>query len=201
MTAQTLRKADADATPASQYKPDWLRKPSSEDMAWAYPQRAQREEIGGKAVLHCLVAPDGGLTHCQVASEAPADYGFGAAALALAPQFQMTRPPSDAKNPSEVTIPISFLTPSSGPAPESDAAAANPETQAPETPAPQTPSPLAVVISHGRDWVADHARAQPGPLTAMAAVLILVVLAGVALRRWSRRADGKDLTGPNSERR
>ena len=189
MTAQTLRKADADAAPAPRYKPDWLRKPSGEDMAWAYPQRAQREEIGGKAVLQCLVAPDGGLTHCQVASEAPADYGFGAAALALAPQFQMTRPPSDAKNPSEVTIPIVFLVP-----PPSSSAA---DLDA----APATPSPLGVAVSRGWNWVADHAKAQSGPLTAIAGVLILVVLLGVALRFWSRRAEGKDLSGPNSERR
>jgi TonB family protein len=192
MAAQTLQKADADVEPAPRYKPDWLRKPSSEDMAWAYPQRAQREEVGGKAVLHCLVAPDGGLANCQVASEAPADYGFGAAALALAPQFQMTRPPSDAKNPSEVTIPISFLTPGSrSSAPDADAA----------PPRPATPSPLGVVVSRGWDWVADHAKAQSGLLMGIGGGVILVVLVGVALRRWSRRADGRDLSGPNSERR
>jgi TonB family protein len=191
MAAETLRKADAAVAPAPRYKPDWLRKPSGEDMAWAYPKRAQREEVGGKAVLHCVVAPDGGLTHCEVTSEAPADYGFGAAALALAPQFQMTRPPSDAENPSEVTIPISFLTPSSSPAPDLDAA----------PPRPETPSPLAVAVSRGWDWVAEHAKAQSGSLVTVAGALILVVLAGAALRRWSRRADGKDLSGPNSERR
>jgi TonB family protein len=195
MAAQTLQKADATAAPAQRYKPDWLRKPSGEDMAWAYPQRAQREEIGGKAVLQCVVAPDGGLTHCQVTSEAPADYGFGAAALALAPQFQMTRPPSDAKNPSEVTIPINFLTPSSSPAPDLDAA----PPPRPATPSP--PSPLAVAVSRGWDWAADHAKAQSGPLVTVAGAVILVVLMGVVFRRWSRRADGKDLSGPNSERR
>jgi TonB family protein len=192
MAAQTLQKADADVEPAPRYKPDWLRKPSGEDMAWAYPQRAQREEVGGKAVLHCLVAPDGGLMRCEVASEAPADYGFGAAALALAPQFQMTRPPSDAKNPSEVTIPISFLTPgsrSSAPVPDAT------------PPRPETPSPLGVVVSRGWDWVADHAKAQSGLLMGIGGGVILVVLVGVALRRWSRRADGRDLSGPNSERR
>ena len=195
MAAQTLQKADAPVAPAPPYRPDWLRKPSGEEMAWAYPKRAQREEIGGKAILHCLVAPDGGLTRCQVASEAPADYGFGAAALALAPQFQMTRPPSDIKAPSEITIPITFLTPPSTsgaqPTPGSDAAPSR----------PATPSPLAVALSRGGHWVADHAKAQSGPLLGIAGGVILVVLAGVALRRWSRRADGKDLSGPNSERR
>ncbi|MFZ0268069.1 TonB family protein [Caulobacter sp.] len=179
MAAQTSQTADTSPAPAPRYRPDWLRKPSGEDMAWAYPKRAEREEVGGKAVLHCLVAPDGGLTHCQVASEAPADYGFGAAALALAPQFQMTRPPSDIKAPSEITIPITFLTP----------------------PRPSTPSPVAVALSRGGHWLADHTKARSGPLLGIAGGVILVVLAGVALRRWSRRADGKDLSGPNSERR
>lgn len=191
MAAQTLQKADASAAPAPPYRPDWLRKPSGEDMAWAYPRRAQREEVGGKAVLHCLVAPDGGLTHCQVASEAPADYGFGAAALALAPQFQMTRPPSDANNPSEVTIPIVFLTPP----PES---AASPDAA---PPGPVTPSPLEVALSRGWDRVADHARAHGDAYLAVAGLAVLVVVVVVALRHWSRRADGKDLSGPNSERR
>jgi TonB family protein len=187
MTAQTLPKADAPVAPAQHYRPDWLRKPSGDDMAWAYPERAQREEIGGRAVLQCLVAPDGGLTHCQVTSEAPADYGFGAAALALAPQFQMTRPPSDAKAPSEITIPIIF----SMPTPSSDAR---------PTPRAETPSPLAVALSRGGHWVAEHAKAESGPLLAIGGGVILFVLS-VALRRWSRRADGKDLSGPNSERR
>ena len=191
MAAQTLQKADADAAPAPHYRPDWLRKPSGEDMAWAYPKRAEREEIGGKAVLHCLVAPDGGLTHCQVASETPADYGFGAAALALAPQFQMTRPPSDAKNPSEVTIPIVFLTPPPESTPGPDAA----------PPRPATPSPLAVVLSRGWDRVADHAKAHADAYLTVAGLAILAVVVVAALRRWSRGADGKDLSGPNSERR
>jgi TonB family protein len=191
MAAQTLQKADAPVAPAPRYKPDWLRKPSGEDMAWAYPKRAQREEVGGKAVLHCVVAPDGGLTHCQVASEAPADYGFGAAALALAPQFQMTRPPSDARNPSEVTIPIVFLTPPPESSPSPDAA----------PPRPVTPSPLAVVVSRGWDRAANHAKAHADAYLAVAGLAVLVVVVIVALRRWSRRADGKDLSGPNSERR
>lgn len=191
MAAQTLQKADASTAPASPYRPDWLRKPSGEDMAWAYPKRAEREEIGGKAVLHCLVAPDGGLTHCQVASEAPADYAFGAAALALAPQFQMTRPPSDAKNPSEVTIPIVFLTPPPGSTASPNAA----------PPRPVTPSPLAVVLSRGWGRAADHAKAHADAYLAGAGLAVLVVVVGLAFRHWSRRADGKDLSGPNSERR
>jgi TonB family protein len=195
MAAQTSQTADTPPAPAPRYRPDWLRKPSGEDMAWAYPKRAEREEIGGKAVLHCLVAPDGGLTHCEVASEAPADYGFGAAALALAPQFQMTRPPSDIKAPSEITIPITFLTPP----PSSEAPSAPGPDAAP--PRPETPSPLAVALSRGGHWVAEHAKTQSGPLLGIAGGVILVVLVAVALRHWSRRADGKDLSGPNSERR
>jgi TonB family protein len=186
MTAETLQKADTPAATAPQYRPDWLRKPSGEDMAWSYPERAAREGIGGQAKLQCLVAPDGGLTHCQVLSEAPADQGFGAAALALAPQFQMTRPPSDAKNPSEVTIPIVFTTPQgeAGPSPAAIlkplAGLFSPEKIRDEKGAVVAPSPLEIVL--------------------FGVVILMAVLAGAIIRKRQRR-DGKDLSGPNSEHR
>ena len=186
MTAETGQKADTSAASALHYRPDWLRKPSGEDLAWAYPERAARLEIGGKATLHCLVAPDGGLTHCEVVSEAPADQGFSAAALALAPQFQMTRPPSDAKNPSEVTIPIIFSVPQ-------NEAASNPATLL---------KPLAGVFSPEkiRDGKGNIIGASPLEAVLFGAAILIAVLIGLASRKLQRH-DGKDLSGPNSERR
>ena len=39
--------------------PDWLRKPSGDDMADAYPDRAQRMGIGGRVELSCEVTASG----------------------------------------------------------------------------------------------------------------------------------------------
>jgi len=93
------------------YKPDWMEQPSAGDMAWAYPPAAARKGLTGKAVIRCAVTPDGGLKDCKVAREEPADQGFGAAALKLAPGFRMI-PPDDASDAAHtVMIPISFELP------------------------------------------------------------------------------------------
>ena len=193
MRAATLQdKADIPATPPPRYRPDWLKKPSGEDLAWAYPEGANRKGIGGKATIQCQVAPDGKLMRCQVVSEDPPGEGFGAAALALAPQFQMTQPPSDAKAPSEITIPLVFSQPKPATTSENTTAAES---------APETPSPLGVLAMQGRDWLVHHAKPPPGPWIGGAGLAIAAIVIGVVLSRWSRGADGKDLSGPNSERR
>ena len=94
------------------YKPDWLEKPTGDDMEWAYPAYAQRHGIEGKAVIKCQVGPDGRLGNCQVISEIPKGEDFGVAAVALSQKFRMLPPPADyaAKTP-EVTIPIVFQMP------------------------------------------------------------------------------------------
>jgi len=94
------------------YRPDWLEKPTADDMEWAYPAHAQRHGIEGKAVIKCQVGPDGRLGNCQVISEAPQGEDFGVAAVALSQKFRMLPPPAGyaAKTP-EVTIPIVFQMP------------------------------------------------------------------------------------------
>lgn len=94
------------------YRPDWLEKPTGDDMEWAYPAHAERQGIEGKAVITCRVGPDGRLGDCQVISEAPKGEDFGVAAIALSQKFRMLPPPADyvAKTP-EVTIPIIFQMP------------------------------------------------------------------------------------------
>gem|GEM_PF-2262454 len=86
----------------------WLSKPSAADMAIYVPERAERQSISGKAVLKCGIAVDGRLERCRVISETPRDFGFGEAALRLAPKFQ-TDPPSPGKDSAAtVTLPISW---------------------------------------------------------------------------------------------
>ncbi|MDI1363788.1 MAG: energy transducer TonB [bacterium] len=95
------------------YKPDWLEKPTVDDMEWAYPAHAQQREIGGKAVIGCRVAHDGRLADCRVVSETPKDEDFGIAALALSQKFRMLPPDDPAAKPAEVTIPVIFQVPDS----------------------------------------------------------------------------------------
>jgi TonB family protein len=87
--------------------PDWVRKPTSEDLMGVWPRDAMYRN--GRAVVACKVNTRGVLFDCVVAMERPEGAGFGAAALALTPQFLM-KPATKGGAPivSEVRIPIDF---------------------------------------------------------------------------------------------
>jgi len=89
--------------------PDWLRKPSPEDISRYYPPLAQQHDIGGRARVQCRLANDGVLSDCVVLSEAPTGYGFGEAALNVATRFQM-RPGTREGQPiaGQIIVPIVF---------------------------------------------------------------------------------------------
>jgi TonB family protein len=92
--------------------PDWLHKPTGMDLAAAFPSKAIQDGVAGHASIKCNVTIEGFLERCQILSESPEAYGFGAAALQLAPQFRMS-PKIRAGKPvgSEVTIPINWGAP------------------------------------------------------------------------------------------
>lgn len=93
--------------------PDWVRRPSAEDLAQYYPDRAQRLGVAGSASLSCSVTAQGTLTECSVGSEDPADQGFGTAALKMTRLFKM-RPMTRDGQPvggAKINIPIRFQLP------------------------------------------------------------------------------------------
>lgn len=106
--------AAAAAEPAQpapvQAAPDWLKQPSRIQMMQVWPVEALKRGKSGKAVIQCEVSVHGALVACEVVSEEPAGAGFGAAALALTPQFLMKPGIIDGK-PVRGTarIPINFV--------------------------------------------------------------------------------------------
>lgn len=89
--------------------PVWLAKPTLEDLVRVMPPG----DPEGRALMKCRVQPDGRLAACEIISEAPLNVGLGAAALQLAPHFQMAAQARDGvrTNGGHVRIPFRFLRP------------------------------------------------------------------------------------------
>jgi len=67
--------------------PDWRRKPTMQELWVLWPPAAARENQKGGAIINCLVDTAGATRDCVVEREDPTGFGFGDAALGLAPQF------------------------------------------------------------------------------------------------------------------
>lgn len=99
--------------------PGWSKTPSQAEMTAAYPPEALKVNLAGSAVVECTVAPTGELADCVVTAESPPGAGFGAAALALSPKFQMPlKSPSGASMVGRtVKFPMRWLNPGKTQAP------------------------------------------------------------------------------------
>jgi len=86
--------------------PEWVRRPTSDDLISAFPADAKASE--GRTTLSCMVSVQGLLRDCKVATESPAGQGFGAAALAIVPQF-LFRPATQDGRPLEVNLNLPFI--------------------------------------------------------------------------------------------
>jgi len=69
--------------------PDFAQRPSNEDMARYYPDRAQRMGANGRATFSCTVTANGKLVDCSITNEDPPDQGFGDATLKLTRIFKL----------------------------------------------------------------------------------------------------------------
>lgn len=69
--------------------PVWLARPRHPERR--YPAQAFAAGVEGQVELDCLVGADGRLA-CEILSETPPDWGFGAAALELAGEHVMEPP-------------------------------------------------------------------------------------------------------------
>jgi protein TonB len=102
----------ADAAPKAHLitAPNWLSRPSPDELARAYPVRALQIEREGQAELQCAVTAAGTLTGCAVIGETPANFGFGQAALKLSKTFRMSPKTEDGQpvEGGQVRIPLRF---------------------------------------------------------------------------------------------
>jgi TonB family protein len=99
--------------PAQISQPDWVKRPSPEDIWAYYPKAAYESKIQGSAMLRCRVSEEGGLSACRVISEGPEGEGFGRAALGMSGLFEM-RPMTvngHALSGGVVRIPVRFVIP------------------------------------------------------------------------------------------
>ncbi len=90
--------------------PDWVRRPTADQLMRAYPSAAEARGVSGMAELSCLVRVDGGLTGCAVTSETPGGQGFGRAAMSLSRYFRLSPRTVDgqAVDGARVTMAIRF---------------------------------------------------------------------------------------------
>ena len=115
LSVGALAWASSAAPPAAPVlvKPDWVAKPTGADFADAYPADALKANLNGAATLACAVSLEGRLTDCKVVDEAPAQAGFGAAALKLSERFQLKPMTRDGQPVAggKIRIPIRFALP------------------------------------------------------------------------------------------
>jgi hypothetical protein len=120
LVAILLLQGAAQRPPASNEDlPKWTRTPTAEEVAAAYPASAKAANLAGSGTAECTVGATGELTACVPVNETPIGAGFGAAAMAVAPRFQMptTGPSGRTTVGRTVRVPIGWVNPPASQAP------------------------------------------------------------------------------------
>ncbi|HEY2707139.1 MAG TPA: energy transducer TonB [Caulobacteraceae bacterium] len=127
--------------------PDWVRRPTGDEVANYYPHVAELVGLNGHVTMECAVNAQGATENCTVLSEKPVGLEFGKAALAMSGLFRMKPMTLDGAPVAgaHVIIPIGFLSPQ-----YIDQGGAPPSSTASEAP----PSPRALqlarqLVEHG----------------------------------------------------
>jgi len=82
----------------------WVAPPSIAQVQAAYPDRAKSAHVVGTAEVTCVVTAAGALGNCAVTQEEPSGWGFGEAALSLAPAFKVAAGPDGRSDQFSATI-------------------------------------------------------------------------------------------------
>ncbi len=99
-------------TSADDHGATWLARPSGEALWLFFPPLAQAQYVEGAVRLDCETRLDQRLD-CVVASETPAEWGFGSAAVALSRSFRMSPAVREGVPVagSAIRVPVSFTLP------------------------------------------------------------------------------------------
>jgi TonB family protein len=122
--------------------PDWISKPTADQLSNVFPIAAQALNISGRAEINCAVNAQGDAVDCTVVEETPLGQGFGRAALKLTPFFKMKPQMIDGvpMGGARVNIPIRFQLANA--------------SAGPTAPSPTIASPSPVAVDFARRIVA-----------------------------------------------